>query len=338
MRPLLILRTREAKGISPDYERLWQEVSDLYKAGGKRLRSYMTLLAYEMYSPDDLNAILPAAAAQELLHLSMLIHDDIIDRDLLRYGKENITARYLRHYERNIHEAAERLHYANSAALLAGNLLISEAYILMTQTEVDPKAILRAQQMVSQSVFHVIGGELLDTEATFRGDKASDPLKIAEQKTASYSFVSPFLVGATLAGAPQDQLHILQTLGETLGVAYQLRDDIMGVFGNESKTGKSAEGDIREGKRTVLIEEFLKRASTEDLELFRKAFAHRDASSKDVRAVKALIETSGARAAVESLIENGRQKALTILETLAIDDDHKKTFEQLIELALKRTA
>lgn len=298
----------------------------------------MTLLTYEMYSSADVKTILPAAAAQELLHLAMLIHDDIIDRDLTRYGKENVAARYLKHYGNSIKDENERHHYAQSAAILAGDLLISEAYMLITQTDVDPKAILRAQQLVSQSVFHVIGGELLDTEAAFRADKASDPLKIAEQKTASYSFVSPFLVGATLAGAPQGQLHILQSLGEVLGIAYQLRDDIMGVFGNVSQTGKSTEGDIREGKRTVLIQEFRTRASADDLVVFNKSFGNRTASPKEIKTIKHIIEKSGAKAAVESIIEEHHRKALELLDTLAIDDSHKKAFEQLVELALMRQA
>ncbi len=88
-------------------------------------------------------------------------------------------------------------------------------------------------------------------------------MTIAEQKTASYSFVSPLTMGAILAGASEDQRDLLKHFGTSIGIAYQLRDDIIGIFGNEEVTGKSSEGDIKEGKRTLLIDEFYKRATEE---------------------------------------------------------------------------
>lgn len=334
--PLLQQLSEEARRISPHYETLWQDIQKLYSAGGKRLRSYMTLLAFESFSIQPVTTILPAAAAQELLHIAMLVHDDIIDRDDIRYGVKNITGQYFDHYEELIERTETRRHYANSAAILAGDLLISEAYTLISETEVDSDDILAAQRLISKAMFHVIGGELLDTEASFRGTDAVDPLVIAEQKTASYSFVSPFLMGATLAGASDEQKTILQQLGEQLGIAYQLRDDLLGVFGDTEKTGKSTDGDLAEGKQTLLVKEFEKLASTSQQTEFHNLFGKRDGGASENERLKSLLVESGAKASVETLLDAYYEHTHSLLDSLVIDTTHKKAFSTLINLCINR--
>jgi geranylgeranyl pyrophosphate synthase len=336
--PILKERTEAARRINPHYETLWQDIQKLYGAGGKRLRSYMTLLAFDAFSPvkQPIETILPAAAAQELLHVAMLIHDDIIDRDDIRYGVKNVTREYLDHYEEIIENSVDRRHYAQSAAILAGDLLISEAYILITEATASPAAVLAAQKLLAQAMFHVIGGELMDTEAAFRGVDAADPLVIAEQKTASYSFVSPFVMGATLAEADAAQMEILTKFGEQLGIAYQLRDDIIGIFGDQSLTGKSTDGDIREGKRTFLIEEFNKLSTPAQRAQFDGLFGRNDLTNSEITTVKNLLIESGAKEAVEILIAAYQEHTHALLSTLAIDATYKKAFGHLIELCLTR--
>jgi geranylgeranyl diphosphate synthase type II len=336
LKPLLLQRQQDARNINVHYETLWQDIYALYSAGGKRLRSYMTVLAYESYSQGPTEAIIPAAAAQELLHLAMLIHDDIIDRDDVRYGTSNISGQYLAHYEEIIDNKDDRRHYANSAAILAGDLLISEAFILTSEAAVSPQAVIAAQRLLATAIFQVIGGELLDTEASFRGTDAADPLTIAEQKTSSYSFVSPFLMGATLADAPKEQLDKLRSLGEQLGIGFQLRDDIIGIFGDQQQTGKSTNGDILEGKRTHLITEFYKIANDSDREAFDGLFGRHDLIDDEVERVRTLLVSSGAKASIETLITAYQDHAYVMVDGLAIDDDHKQAFRALIDLCLKR--
>jgi len=334
--PLLAQRADEARSISPHYETLWQDIQKLYAAGGKRLRSYMTLLTFETFSDQPVETIVPAAASQELLHIAMLIHDDIIDRDDIRYGVKNVAREYIDHYEEIIENEQDRRHYANSAAILAGDLLISEAFILMTETDASALHIREAQRLLSQAIFQVVGGELLDTEAAFRGIDAVDPLVIAEQKTASYSFVSPFLMGATLAGAAPDKLELLRQLGEQLGVGYQLRDDLIGIFGSEEVSGKSISSDIIEGKRTLLIEEFYKLANETQRITFDALFGRHELKADEVQVVRSLLIDSGARDVVETLITAYQQHTHTLLGALEIDDIHHAAFGALIDLCLKR--
>ncbi len=334
--PLLRQLTENARRVNPHYETMWQDIHYLYSAGGKRLRSYMTLLTYEAFGGLSLQRMLPAAASQELLHLAMLIHDDIIDRDVMRYGVKNMTQQYVDHYEELIDDTVVRRHYAESAALLAGDLLISEAYHVIAKADIEPTLIIKIQRLLSHAIFQVVGGELLDTETPFRGFGSTDPLVIASLKTASYSFISPLLIGATLAEASPIQRNILRKLGEQLGIAYQLRDDVLGVFGNASKTGKSVDSDITEGKQTLLIEAFRTSATETQLMEFNTLFGRRDASTDDIDRVKTLLAESGAKEAIEKCIIDYQEYCHSLLQSLDIDIKHREAFGQLIDLCVKR--
>jgi len=324
--PLLTSRRQQAGKISPHYEALWQAIEKLYSAGGKRLRPYLTLLSYQAFGGNSLEAILPVAAAQELTHLALLIHDDIIDRDLIRYGVRNVTGQFIDAYSQIIKDEADRRHYAESAAILAGDLLLSEAYVLAGKSGVEE---------LHTALFGVLGGGLLDTEAAFRPDR-TDPLAIAVQKTASYSFTGPLLTGANLAGATDEQHDTLRALAEQVGVGFQLQDDLIGVFGDEAITGKSADGDIREGKFTVLIEEFLAKADSSMQKEFNDLFGKRDASEGDIARARELLIKSGAKAAVEERISEYRTGALKLLKKLNLESTYDEAFTSLIDLCLNR--
>jgi geranylgeranyl diphosphate synthase type II len=329
-------RVAQAAGVHPHYERLWQAITRLYTAGGKRLRPYMILLMYQAYSQKPVEHALPAAAAQELLHQSILIHDDIIDRDTIRYHIKNISGQYDDTYKDLISDNTIRRHFADSSALLAGDLLISEAHMQITRLDIDKKLFDEIHHLMSQSVFHVAGGELLDTEASFEKLGVIDPLTVAEQKTASYSFVGPLMIGAVLGGATEDQQNILKHLGTSVGIAYQLRDDLIGLFGDADTTGKSTDGDIREGKHTVLIEEFYKRADDAQKEQFMKIFGNHNADSSTIDIARQLLEKSGAREVIEGYIDNYMNETTQSLEALEISDDHKAMLSSLISASLKR--
>jgi geranylgeranyl pyrophosphate synthase len=336
LEPIFAQKINEATQLDPAYATLWRAIQQLHQAGGKRLRSYMTFLVYKAYSDTPIETILPAAAAQELLHLAMLVHDDIIDRDTIRYGVQNVTGQYRHHYEQIVQNEADREHFSESAAILAGDLLLTEAFILTTETNTSTDRIVASQKILAKAIFTVIGGELLDTEASFNTHNAAHPLVIAEQKTASYSFVAPFMMGAIFGGAPPEDTEILKKIGQHMGIAYQLRDDLIGVFGNEDTTGKSAEGDIREGKRTILVTEFERLASESQKETFFTLFGDTAIDSDGVARVRHLLIESGAKTALETTIDTYTRTSLELTEQLSISDEHKATFRELVSLCLQR--
>ena len=330
-------RIAQAESISPDYARLWRSVSQLMQAGGKRLRPYITLLSYSMSDDTgDYDAVLPAAAAQEMLHMAMLIHDDIIDRDQIRYGVQNVSGQYNQHYQQYVDDPDERRHFSNSAAIIAGDLLIAEAYSLIQKCQIDAAHIAKAQAVLSQAIFNVVGGELLDTESAFVPFDQIDALTIAHYKTASYSFVSPLTMGAQLADMPTDTIQKLEKFGMALGTAYQLQDDILGVFGDESVTGKSTSTDITEGKHTHLVEQFYRLANADQIAEFAAIFKNDMATSAQLEHVRELLQASGAVEAIQNTIAQFAAQARAELEGITMNDAARAAFLDLIERATTR--
>lgn len=332
-------RSSQALEISERYTLFWSTIQSLMLAGGKRLRPYMTLAAYISYNPSgEVSDILPAAVAQELLHSAMLIHDDIIDRDTVRYGVRNITGQYQDIYTPLVADKSERDHLSLSAALLAGDILLSDAHRLL-RTVVRPQAYVnQADEILSQSVFEVVGGELLDSEAAILPTGTVQAERIARYKTASYSFISPLTMGAVLAGAPASEITLLTELSRHLGVGYQLRDDLLGVFGDESRTGKSTSSDIREGKRTVIIEQFDRLATPEQKQRFYQLFHRLEASDDEVQEARQLAVASGAQSAAISDIKLLQEKVHALVEQLSINEAAKAMLHEFVTQCLEREA
>lgn len=325
-----------ARTIDVHYETLWKNLYALHSSGGKRIRPKIVMLAYSAFGGTDVDAVIPIACAHELLHFSMLIHDDIIDRDTIRYGVDNISGRYENIYGPFVSSDADRTHYANSAAIMAGDLMITSAYNLIATSSVPDDQKILAQRIMYQSIFDVVGGELLDTESAFRPIGSIDSLKVAHFKTASYSFVGPFVTGASLARATKAEIDILKKLAINLGIAYQLTDDLLGVFGDESKTGKSSSSDIREGKRTYLVEAAVKKLTPEQLPVFLAHFGKRDATDDRIDAIRKLIIETGARHDTELQIEHYTQTARTALHSLSLPAIFDEQFKNLINRSTRR--
>lgn len=330
-------RKAEATELGNSYVRLWQSIENLVLAGGKRLRPYMLLATYQAYNPEgSLNDILPGAIAHELIHSAMLIHDDIIDRDSIRYGVKNVSGQYSEHYDQFFSDKTELTHMALSAALLAGDALIADAHMLVRKMNRPAELIDQAEAILNKEIFEVIGGELLDVEVAFLPKDTISLDTIAQYKTASYSFVGPLTTGAMLAQAPENDINVLKELSIIIGVGYQLRDDLIGVFGNPTTTGKSNSSDIQEGKRTYLVDLFEKQATTEQSEKFFAVFHHSDATEDALQTVRDLLTETGARAAVEQLVEQKRLQALEKVSSLSLPDEAKKLYITLIEQSLNR--
>lgn len=336
MKEFFVLSKSNASRIHPQYEVLWLELERVTMNGGKRIRPKMTLLSYGAHGGQDVSSLLPVAAALEVLHSSLLIHDDIIDRELSRRGGFNIAGAYDQtHYQKTL--AGERLHHSNSAALLGGDLLMTASLQLLSMSSFPVDRLAKARATMHRIIFEVAGGQLLDSEAAFLSDKRADTLTIARYKTASYSFVGPLLIGATLASetAPLDELEIFAT---HLGIAYQLSDDLISTFGDESQTGKSTSSDLREGKFTHIVEGFLDTASDKNRTIFSSLFGQSDLSSTDIETLKELIKGSDAIARTEAVIDQHVGDARNALARLGMDNNYRNAFEELISRSVKRLA
>lgn len=329
---------RHASETDTSYERLWRTLYDLIMAGGKRFRPTMTLMAYRAFGGQNPEALLPVAAAQELLHFALLIHDDVIDRDYVRYGGPNVAGAYRQIYAEYASSADDTTHYAHSAAILGGDLMIAGAYQLIATSKLPAHDRFRAQQLLSEGIFRVGGGELLDTELSFMPYQQGDALKVATHKTSSYSFILPLVTGASLAGADTAQLGTLHDFADNLGIAYQLTDDLLGVFGDTAQTGKSTVGDLVEGKRTYMVEQAFAAFSSKERETFMSAFGNASATTKEIEISRNLLESSGARAVTERKVSAYAEKARQALDELRLPPKHHQNFSDMIAKVANRSS
>lgn len=188
-------------------------------------------------------------------------------------------------------------------------MLISSAYQLIARANLTQEAHTKAIELIGTAIFEVAGGELLDTEAPFRPDNYN-PLVIYRYKTAGYSLIAPLLTGAHLSQcATTEDVELLREYATNLGIGYQIKDDVLGLFGETSVTGKSTLGDLREGKQTIIIDEFKDKANAEQRLLFDATFGRPDTSELELEKLKAVIEESGALASTLELEEHYTEKA-----------------------------
>jgi geranylgeranyl diphosphate synthase type II len=329
-------RYERARELNVFYGRLWDGLTQTHLAGGKRLRPYLVVLAFEALGGRGRSDIMPACAAVELLHAAMLIHDDIIDRDYYRHGKPNLPGIYRQHYRTVIANETERGHFADSAALLGGDILIGDAFELIARTSLEPSTQMQLVRLLSEAIYNVAGGELLDVEASLYPPDIMDAIQIAELKTAFYSFSLPLEVGATLAGAGQSSRRQLREIGKNIGIAFQLADDLLGMYGSAKETGKPVGNDLREGKRSLLMQRGLALAADAERAELLAALGNHNNDHVTLRRVCAILDSCGARQEVESLMEEYYKRTADLLADLPIAEADRDAFLQLAQRTIWR--
>lgn len=241
--------------LGADHQRLWTAVGEALR-DGKRLRPQLLLITHEALGGRRTAAAVRTAAALELLHTAFVIHDDVIDGDHLRRGRLNVSGAFAGEArEGDLPETSVR-RYADAAGVLAGDLALTTAVRAVATCGAEQEIIDHLLDLLDAAVHTSATGELADVR--FGLGLETDPvvdatLRVAALKTASYSFELPLRAAAVLAEAQPSTVTALGEIGHRLGVGFQLLDDLLGVFGDEARTGKSALSDLREGKATALI-------------------------------------------------------------------------------------
>jgi geranylgeranyl diphosphate synthase, type I len=299
-------------------------------AGGKRLRGALVRWSYVAHGGADADDVTGAAVAVELVHLSALIHDDVIDRSDLRRGRPSVHARVARdHPEPGSHAARE---HGRSVAVLLGDLVLAAAPAGLQDCRVPTAARDAAERALIRLQVEVMAGQYLDVDTAARRSADRDrALTIATLKSGRYSVSRPLELGALLAGATPDAAAAVLGVGDPLGVAFQLRDDLLGVFGDPAATGKPAGADLVEGKRTLLVAETLARLDAGARRTFDAAIGSPDLDDAAVAALTATVASSGARTAVEERIAGAAAEAVAALAALAIAETHRADLRQLAD-------
>lgn len=263
--------------------------------GGKRFRPALVMAAFDALRRGDVDpsAALSVAAAFELLHTAFVIHDDVIDHDTMRRGVPNVTGVFRERGRAEGADAEGAALLGEAASILAGDILLHEAFRLVAMAPTDEVTRDRLLALVDDALLVSAAGELSDVEGAVTGVASpSDALNTAFNKTAVYSFRAPLQAGAVLAHADADAVRIVGDAGGRLGLAFQLVDDLIGAFGTAAQTGRDVGPDLRESKRTPLVALARER---DDAERVDETLARARTGPVAVREAQLLIEATGAR-------------------------------------------
>jgi geranylgeranyl diphosphate synthase type I len=319
--------------LGPDAARLLDEARGSV-GGGKRFRAAFCYWGHRAVgTPYDEDALVRACASLELLHASALVHDDYMDASDTRRGRP-ATHRAFEREHRSDAWRGDPEQYGAAAAILLGDLLLSWSDELLRRCGLPLERVIAALDVFDACRTEVITGQFLDVSVQARGraDVVS-AMRVLRYKSAKYSIERPLHIGATLAGGTADHLRQLGAFGLPLGEAFQLRDDLLGVFGDPATTGKPAGDDLIEGKRTVLVALALDGAPADEASRLDAALGS-DLDEARVAELCRIIDRSGAHAQVESVITELAARAITALRTADIDG---RAREVLLELAAAAT-
>ena len=332
---------RKAAGladIDPALGEITEEIRLLVAAGGKRLRPAFVHWGHRATGADADPEVAGPAAAVELLHTFALLHDDVMDRSLTRRGRPSAHASLAeRHRTRD--RLGDAVWFGASAAVLAGDLAYVWADELLDRSVLAPDALERARAVFTTLREEVIAGQHLDL--LLACDPGADERRaehVALLKSARYTVSRPLLLGAALA-APERGAPVAPALlgyGDSVGLAFQLRDDLLGLFGDPAVTGKSDLDDLREGKRTVLVLRALRLADRAQQRVLEAALGDPRLDAGAAERVREVVVATGARASVEARITNEHARALEAIDELP--DPARSALTDLADLAIRRSA
>lgn len=304
-----------ASGYGSEVGHMVAEVRQLCERGGKRLRPALCVTGGLCADPQiELRPLISAGVSLELLQAYFLIHDDWMDQDVERRGGPTAHVSLSRRFRSEEKGAA--------AAILAGDYAMSLAQAQLAAVSVPPARVRQAFATFANMQLAAVMGQQLDMMA-----KTKNPELTYELKTASYTVTGPLVLGAQLAGAKKTTLDALTAFGLPAGVGFQLRDDLIGVFGNPERTGKPRGADLTAGKNTLLVQQGMNRLRGKDRRALEGVLGNRDAKKKDVELVVSLLSECGARAAVEARIEELLQTAGEAVQRKGLSQQGRQLLE-----------
>jgi len=302
-----------------DVQAAVESVRDLTLRGGKRLRAVLLAASYDACGGEGgAEAVVMAGVSLELLQAYLLIHDDWMDEDDVRRGGPSVPAMMRAHFAGRREVGAGSARVAEVFAVLAGDFAAGLALGALARVSVSPDRIAAALHEMGRIQRDVVLGQMCDVQGSVSGEPPTEAtVELTHSlKTGSYTVRGPLALGARLAGASPRAMEALMAMADPLGVAFQLRDDVLGTFGDPTSTGKPSTGDLRQGKRTALIATLAGTGVDHDTRnLLSRAFGKPDAPAADLEALVDRIVSSGAKRRVEERIDALLSEAMAALES-----------------------
>lgn len=307
----------------PDFYNLLED----FGKGGKVIRPFLVYLGYKLNGGRDLKVILPICLAVELVHNCFLIQDDIIDESEVRRGKRTIYTKLA---------DDKNYHYGISQAIMIADIALFEAYGLVGESSFEERSKKAIFKRLSEVFLETVYGESLDVEYAYEKPKLDAIWQMTQLKTAKYTFVGPLTIGALAAQAKPVTLERIAKYGLLLGTLFQIKDDELGVFGDENVTGKSSLSDMREGKNTVLFYKTFSLCSNTQKKRLSTLWGKRDATYRELDDVKRIIIASGALEELESEMILLVKKCKKQLEFLTKVKNYRLILDQFVDYVWQR--
>ncbi|ASU83362.1 polyprenyl synthetase [Nocardiopsis gilva YIM 90087] len=312
------------------------EALEAMLAGGKRLRPAFCYWGWRGAGGAEVPGIYTAAASLEFLQACALIHDDVIDNSDTRRGLP-ATHKRLEALHRRSGWSGGAQGFGQGSAILIGDLCLAWSDEMFQGSELPLEALRAGRRPFDEMRTEVMAGQYLDMLEQVRGSESVEAsLRVMHYKAAKYTIERPLHMGAALAGRSAELAGVYSDYGIALGIAFQLRDDVLGVFGDPEETGKPAGDDLREGKRTLLVAETLERATPADAAEFRRHLGDPHLTPETVEWMRALATECGALEACERRIDGYVAQATEALESPEVDDAARPALADLIVAATAR--
>lgn len=295
--------------------------------GGKRLRGGLVKLGYEMAGGEDIKTILRPAAAFEIFQTAILAHDDVIDKSPLRRGKPTV------------YQALGGDHYGMSQAIGLGDAGLFLATKLIADSDFKDSHKNQALSFFCKIFVDTALGEILDVELPhIKQAKKEDIITIFKLKTAYYTIIGPLTLGAILAGGSQSLQDQIHELGLNLGIAFQIQDDILGVFGSEEALGKSVTSDIEEGKITLLLSQALEDANTTQRNVLERYYGNGPIDKKWLEQIRGVFVATGALDETQRQAVKYVNQAKKVIGSMEISNTHRILLFEMADFLVERVS
>ncbi len=303
---------------------------------GKMLRGGLIFLGYEMAGKKAGPDIVRAGTALELVQSSLLVHDDIIDRDVIRRGEPSFFYQYIKLGKKR--RIRDSYHFGEGMGICAGDIGFFLANELITTMRIDPLLRLRVNEFWARELALVGLGQMQDLYYGVSPEKTKEEviLNLYLYKTARYTFSLPLMTGAILADASQNEIAKLERFGEVLGIIFQLKDDELGLFGDEKELGKPIGSDIKEGKKSLYYHHLMRMSTTKERKELLKIFGKSDVKKEKIAQVRFLVKKYGIDVLVEDMLQELGGRAVEIIRSFKTVTKYKDIFSELLDYSMKR--
>jgi geranylgeranyl diphosphate synthase type I len=310
-----------------------------FSSGGKMIRGGLVALGYSLFkgepeNEEELRKVIQAGAAMELFQSALLVHDDIMDKDVTRRGLTSIFYQYAQMAKDS--KEPEFYHLGESLGICAGDVAFFLGFEILAELDIPPHVYRNILTLVAKEISYVGVAQMQDVVHGGSEKNISNEaiMKLYLYKTGRYTFSLPLMVGALLAEQEQEAVGSLEKLGEYMGVAFQIRDDELGLFGDPEETGKPVGSDIQEGKKTLYYEYLFELADESDRKTLQSIFGSESVGQAELTYVRSLAEQLGIPAMVGGIINEWSDKARDQLQSM---ENTNIRFQELLSDLLEYT-